>query len=416
MSKPINKTKTIKASKKDKICAKGNTTYEVSWLYTTNRSGDYEFLYTGKELGKDFMDSDKTIKAGDRVLYKNKSHQNNKVKAKVIEIISSLSKSEAAAKGTTPEKFGKIYKLKFLNPPIVKQKQIKTLTVTNKMLIEKIPHHKDYICLKKGENLKDKIENKAKKNFLTEKFYKNSGEKQMPFIIEKVLAKETSGKEVLDLNEMVPPTANYIIQSISFKGLGKARKSKKYSNKNNDYYRIKGRVHLSLKDKDKPFDISNISGFLACDNHKQEIANIFNSWRNDSYTYVTNITKKPRERALTRKKKKAMTKLQAVVRGKQTRKKKLIQKKRKKANDKTRKRAAKKIQSLMRGIKTRKNLDGKKLQDATIQKKQEIRDKTLFPKELKKNDKVRQKDFEKQVEESDATVEEMEERLRQLAV
>ena len=57
------------------------------------------------------------------------------------------------------------------------------------MLIEKIPHHKDYICLKKGENLKDKIENKAKKNFLTEKFYKNSGEKQVPFIIEKVLAK-----------------------------------------------------------------------------------------------------------------------------------------------------------------------------------------------------------------------------------
>ena len=275
------------------------------------------------------------------------------------------------------------------------------------------------MCLKKGENLKDKIQNKMRKTFLTEKFYRNSGEKQVPFIIEKVLAKETSGKKVLDLNEMVEPTSNYIIQSVSFKGLGKPRKSKKHSNKNNEYYRIKGRVYLSLKDTDKPMDVSNISGFLSCDNHKQEVANIFNGWRNDSYNYVTNITKIPRERALTRKKKKAMTKIQAVVRGKQTRKKKLIQrkkeKKKKKENDKTRKRAAKKIQSLMRGVKTRKKLDGRKLQKATYQKRKEIRDKTLFPKELKKNNEVRQKDFEKQGEESDTTVQEMQERLRKLA-
>ena len=62
-------------------------------------------------------------------------------------------------------------------------------------------------------------------------------------------------------------------------------------------------MYLSLKDTDKPMDVSNISGFLSCDNHKQEVANIFNAWRNDSYNYITNITKIPRERALTRKRK-----------------------------------------------------------------------------------------------------------------
>lgn len=290
MSIPINKTNTSTPSKKDKICAKGNKTYEVSWLYTTNRSGEYEYLYTGKEQGKDYFDSsDKIIKPGDRVMYKNKSHQNNKVKAKIIKITSPLSVVQAAAKGTTQQKFAKIYHLKFIHPPIINQKQIKTLTVNNPKLIEKIPHHKDYICLKPGEKLKDKIENKMKKTFLTEKFYKSSEEKQKPFIIEKVLAKETNGKKVLDLTEMVEPTNKYIIQSVTFKDTKKAHKSKKYSNSNNEYYRIKAKININLKNTDSKLDVGNITGFLSCDNHKQKVADIFNMWRKDSNTYITNI-------------------------------------------------------------------------------------------------------------------------------
>lgn len=296
MSKLINKTKTSKPSNKDKICAKNNKTYEITWVYTTNRSGNTEYLYTGKEQGKDYMDSsDKNIRAGDRVIYKNKNHQNNKVKAKVIEITSPLSKVEAAKKGVEAKKFAKIYKLKFLNPPIVNGKQIRTLSVNKPMLIEKIPHHKDYICLRKKDDLRSKIDNKMKKTFLTEKYYKSAKEKQLPFIIEKVLAKETSGKKVLDLNEMVEPTSNYIIQSVNLKSLGKAHKSKRYSNNINEFYRIKARIHIYLKDTSSTMNVSNISGFLSCDNHKQKIADIFNDWRNDSYTYVTNLIPKRKD-------------------------------------------------------------------------------------------------------------------------
>ena len=297
MYSPINKTKTSTPSKKDKICAKGNQTYEVSWLYTTNRSGKHEYLYTGKEQGKDYFDnSDKNIRAGDRVIYKNKSHQNNKVKAKIISITSPLSVSEAAKKGTTQQKFSKVYQLKFINPPVVNQKQIKKLTVNNPKLIEKIPHHKDYVCLKKGEKLKDKLENKMKKTFLTENFYINSQEKQKPFIMETVLAKETSGKKVLDLDKLVKPTSNYIIQKVTYKGMGKLHKSKRYSNKDNEFFRIKVKIHINLKDVDSKADIGNITGFLSCDTHKQKIANIFNEWRDDSYKYITNITKSKKEK------------------------------------------------------------------------------------------------------------------------
>ena len=47
-----------------------------------------------------------------------------------------------------------------------------------------------------------------------------------------------------------------------------------------------------LKNTDDTLDISNITGFLACDHHKQKISDIFNSWRNDSFNYMNTISDK----------------------------------------------------------------------------------------------------------------------------
>ena len=408
MSTLVNKTKTYNESKRDKICAKGNTTYEISWLYTTNRSGKYEYIYTGKEQGKDYFDnSDKTIKAGDRVIFKNKNHQNNKVKAKVVSVTAPLSKLEAASKGVTQDKFAKVYKLKFINPPIVNGKQIKKIAVNKPMLIEKIPHHKDYICVKKTENLKSKIQNKMKKTFLTEQFYKSAEEKQKPFIIEKVLARETSGKKVLDLQELVEPTNNYIIQKVNFKSLGKPHKSKRYSNDNNEYYRIKVKIHLMLKNTDDTLDISNITGFLACDHHKQKISDIFNSWRNDSFNYMNTVSDKMkanRKANRTRKKRdEAASAIQSQVRGQQTRKRKnkLYKEARQKKVNRKRTRGARNIQKFIRGRNTRKKLGSNP------------RDERLFSDEKKRNDEVIAS--QKRAEETENRVKEMEDRLTRLA-
>ena len=391
----INKSKLTRPSKKDKICAKGRQTYEVSWLYTTNRSGKYEYLYTGKEQGKDYFDnSDTSIKAGDRVIYKNKNHQNNKVEAKVTEIISPLSNVESAMKGISQQKFGKIYKLKFINPPIVNQKQITRLNVNNKMLIEKIPHHKDYICLKKGESLEYKIKNQMKKTFLTQTFYENTGEKQKPFIIEKVLARETNGKKVLDLDKLVEPTNNYIIQKVNYKGFGKVKKSKKYSNSNNEFFRVKAKIHINLKNIDYQYDISNITGFLSCDQHKRRVADIFNSWRNDSYTYITNMTKKDRERKTTKKNNEKAKKIQALVRGHHTRKKRPLLKKAIDRKNKSRKKAAKRIQALVRGHHTRKKRPSS--QGYQVLKK---RDKKIIDEVMKKRNESKIPELERRLEE-----------------
>jgi hypothetical protein len=397
MSTLVNKTKTYNESKRNKICAEGNTTYEISWLYTTNRSGDYEYLYTGKEQGKDYFDqSDKSIKAGDRVIFKNQNHQNNKVKAKVVSITSPLSKIEAAAKGVSQDKFAKVYKLKFINPPVVNGKQIKNIVVNKSMLIEKIPHHKDYICVKKSDDLEKKIKTQMKKTFLTEKFYKSAQEKQKPFIIEKVLARETSGKKVLDLDELVEPTNNYIIQKVNFKSLGKRHKSKRYSNDKNEYYRIKVKIHLMLKNTDSTIDISNITGIFSCDYHKQQVADIFNGWRNDSYTYMTSFGDKIKANRTRKNQENAATNIQKRIRGRQTRKRNNL-------NRKKRTRGARNIQKFIRGRRTRKRLGSR----PNIK-----RDKALFSQEKKRNDEI--VESKQRTEESEREIREMEDRLARL--
>ena len=356
---------------------------------------DKNAIYTGKEQGKDYFDnSDKTIKPGDRVIFKNKNHQNNKVKAKVVSVTAPLSKIEAASRGVTQDKFAKVYKLKFINPPIVNGKQIKKIAVNKPMLIEKIPHHKDYICVKKNENLKSKIQNKMKKTFLTEKFYKSAQEKQKPFIIEKVLARETSGKKVLDLQELVEPTSNYIIQKVNFKSLGKPHKSKRYSNDNNEYYRIKVKIHLMLKNTDDTLDISNITGFLACDHHKQKISDIFNSWRNDSFNYMNTISDKMKANRTRKKRDEAARAIQSQVRGQQTRKRNNL-------NRKRRTRGARNIQKFIRGRRTRKKLGSNP------------RDQALFSEEKKRNDEI--VESKRRAEETDKRAKEMEDRLARLA-
>jgi len=397
MSTLVNKTKTYNESKRDKICAEGNTTYEISWLYTTNRSGEYEYLYTGKELGKDYFDqSDKSIKVGDRVIFKNKNHQNNKVKAKVVSVIAPLSKIEASAKGINQDKFAKAYTLKFLNPPIVNGKQIKKIVVNKPMLLEKIPHHKDYICVKKNDNLELKMQHQMKKTFLTEKFYKGSQEKQKPFMIEKVSARETFGKKVLDLDELVEPTNNYIIQNVNFKGLGKPHKSKRYSNDKNQYYRIKVKIHLVLKNTDNTLDVSNITGFLACDHHKQQISSIFNSWRKDSFNYMNTISDKMKANKTRKKQHDAASTIQKRFRGRRTRGKKLIHRKK-------RTRGARNIQKFVRGRRTRKKLGT----EPTIK-----RDQALFSEEKKRNDQVISS--QRRAEESEIRTKDMEDRLERL--
>ena len=191
----------------------------------------------------------------------------------------------------------------------------------------------------------------------------------------------------------------------------KDRDGMRYSNDKNEYYRIKVKIHLMLKNTDSTFDVSNITGFLACDHHKEQIANIFNSWRNDSFNYMNTIsdkmkanrTRKKRDEAAsaiqsqvrgrqTRKKNAAST-IQAQVRGRQTRKKKLI-------NRKKRTRGARNIQKLFRGRRTRKKLGSNP------------RDQALFSKEKKRNDEVIAS--QKRAEESEIRTKDMEDRLNRL--
>ena len=123
-----------------------------------------------------------------------------------------------------------------------------------------------------------------------------------------------------------------------------------------------------LKNTDSTFDVSNITGFFSCDHHKQQVADIFNSWRNDSYTYMTSFGDKMKAN----KTRKAATTIQSQVRGRQTRKRNNL-------NRKKRTRGARNIQKFIRGRRTRKKLGS----NAKIK-----RDKALFSEEKKRNDAI----------------------------
>ena len=81
-------TKTLKKAKMDSKCNKETQAkFEIEWHYTTNVSGNHTFVYTGKELGKDYYDpgEQKKIYVGDTVIYKKKDHLNDGVRAIVKE-------------------------------------------------------------------------------------------------------------------------------------------------------------------------------------------------------------------------------------------------------------------------------------------------------------------------------------------
>ena len=149
-----------------------------------------------------------------------------------------------------------------------------------------------------------------------------------------------------------------------------------------------------LQREDNTYDISNITGFLSCDDHKQKIADIFNGWRNDSYTYMTTISDKMKANRTRKKRDEAASAIQSQVRGRQTRKRNNL-------NRKRRTRGARNIQKFIRGRRTRKKLESNP------------RDQALFSDEKKRNDQVIAS--QKRAEETENRAKEMEDRLARLA-
>ena len=146
-------TKTLKKTKIDSKCNKETQAkFEIEWHYTTNLSGNHTFVYTGKEIGKDYYDpgEQKLISVGDTVIYKKKDHLNDGSKAIVKEITKSLTKKELAEQGKKETtKFNDSYTLKFRNHPYQSKwpNQYKKIKNVQRINMEKIPTHKDFLCV-----------------------------------------------------------------------------------------------------------------------------------------------------------------------------------------------------------------------------------------------------------------------------
>jgi len=311
-------TKTLKKTKIDGKCNKETQAkFEIEWHYTTNLSGKHEFVYTGKELGKDYYDpgEQKLINVGDTVIYKKKDHLNDGVTATVKEITKSLTKKELAEQGKKETtKFNDSYTLKFQNPPFQSKwpNQYKKIKNVQKVNMEKVPTHKDFICVnmnkknstrknikgtptvspvKKGV-LKFQVELQMKKTFLTSKYYKNREEETQPeFKIEGVLAKNTHGKKVIDKNALVEPTQSYKIDYVSFRDIFTSRKSKSKSKKyGGEYYKLKVKVHLGLRDiTSSGLGTDNLVLAMRCDERWNRINQIFREFKDESIEKVKNL-------------------------------------------------------------------------------------------------------------------------------
>jgi hypothetical protein len=315
------RTKTY-GKKKTPTCNKDtHVTYEIEWHYTTNLSGKQKYIYTGKEIGKDYFDpgEQKFIRVGDTVIYKKKDHLNDGVEATVSEITKALTKKELAEKNLSSNygTFNDSYSLKFKNPPIREKypRQFKTLKYVQKVNLEKIPGHKDYICvrsnidLKKAtrknvkkskklkapvstKDLKTEIIRQMKKTFKTEAAFEHmEGKEQPEFKISKVLAKNTYGKEVIDKFELVEPTQNYVLHSVGFRDIFKTRRSKSKST-DREYYIIKVNVYLGLKDTSVKYTSGdNISLALKCDERWNRINDIFREFKDESVEKIKGFYK-----------------------------------------------------------------------------------------------------------------------------
>lgn len=311
-------TKTLKNVKIDSKCNKETQAkFEIEWHYTTNVSGNHTFVYTGKELGKDYYDpgEQKKINVGDTVIYKKKDHLNDGVRAIVKEITKSLTKKELAERGQKETtRFNDSYTLKFQNPPFQSKwpNQYKKIKNVQRINIEKIPTHKDFICINmntkkstrknikgtptippiKRNVLKFQVERQMKKTFLTSKYYKNrEGEIQPEFKIETVLAKNTHGKKVIDKNALVEPTQSYKIDYVSFRDIFSSRKSKSKSKKyGGEYYKLKVKVHLGLRDiTSSGLGADNLVLAMKCDERWHRINQIFREFKDESVEAVKSI-------------------------------------------------------------------------------------------------------------------------------
>lgn len=311
-------TKTLKKAKMDSKCNKETQAkFEIEWHYTTNVSGNHTFVYTGKELGKDYYDpgEQKKIYVGDTVIYKKKDHLNDGVRAVVKEITKSLTKKELAERGQKETtKFNDSYTLKFQNPPYQSKwpNQYKKIKNVQRINMEKIPTHKDFLCVNMNKKnstrknikgtpkispvkksvLKFEVERQMRKTFLTPKYYKDrEGETQPEFKIESVLAKNTHGKKVIDKNALVEPTQSYKIDYVSFRDIFSSRKSKSKSKKyGGEYYKLKVKVHLGLRDiTSSGLGPDNLVLAMKCDERWHRINQIFREFKDESVEAVKSI-------------------------------------------------------------------------------------------------------------------------------
>jgi hypothetical protein len=311
-------TKTLKKAKMDSKCNKETQAkFEIEWHYTTNVSGNHTFVYTGKELGKDYYDpgEQKKIYVGDTVIYKKKDHLNDGVRAVVKEITKSLTKKELAERGQKETtKFNDSYTLKFQNPPYQSKwpNQYKKIKNVQRINMEKIPTHKDFLCVNMNKKnstrknikgtpkicpvkksvLKFEVERQMRKTFLTPKYYKDrEGETQPEFKIESVLAKNTHGKKVIDKNALVEPTQSYKIDYVSFRDIFSSRKSKSKSKKyGGEYYKLKVKVHLGLRDiTSSGLGADNLVLAMKCDERWHRINQIFREFKDESVEAVKSL-------------------------------------------------------------------------------------------------------------------------------
>ncbi len=310
-------TKTYKEKDDGKCNKNTQAKFEIEWHYTTNLSGNHTFVYTGKEIGKDYFDpgEQKRISVGDTVIYKKKDHLNDGVKAVVKEITKSLTKKELAEQGKKETtKFNDSYTLKFQNPPIREKwpRQYKKIKNVQKVNIEKVPAHKDFICINmdkknstrknikgtpakspiKKSKLKYEVERQMKKTFKTSTYYKNREKETQPeFKIETVLAKNTHGKEVIDKNALVEPTQSYKIDYVSFRDIFTSRRSKTKSKKyGGEYYKIKVKIHLGLRDiTSSGLRADNLVLAMKCDERWNRINQIFREFKDESVDAVKSL-------------------------------------------------------------------------------------------------------------------------------
>lgn len=315
------RTKTYKQKDDGKCNKDTQVKVEIEWHYTTNVSGKHVFQYTGKEIGKDYFDptDKKIIKPGDTVLYKKSGHMNDGFKALVTKITKSLTKKELAEKNISLKTatIGDTYSLKFKNPPTREKwpRQYPKLKNVLKANIEKIPAHKDYICIKniktgketdtrkkiKGtpsikefndQTLKLAVASQMKKTFKNTRYYSSREEEVQPeFKIENVLASNTKGVKVKDPYELVEPTQAYVISYASFREIFDIRKSKTKSKKYGGvYYKIKVEIRIGLRDTTVNITSgNNINLALRCDERWHRVNSIFRELKDESVETVNSL-------------------------------------------------------------------------------------------------------------------------------